>query len=308
MNDLKRVEFSEPAITTSYAGEFAGKYIAAGVLEAPTLKKEGVTFMPNVKHIAVIKTLANDISIADATCDYTDTADVTLAEKVLEVTEKQVNLTLCKTPFQSDWEAISMGFSSYDNLPATFTDFFIANMLEKVAYATEQFVWSNLITQAIADGADDSLTGITIDASNVIDTLGDALDLLPNNVYGKEDLHFYMGFETFKAYVRALGGFAANGLGANGVNGMGTTWYDGVQSLTFDGVKIFVSGALGDKIVLARKSNLHFGIGLLDNLNEIRVLDMAPLDGSKNVRFVMRWSQGTQVGFGNEVVVVNQPA
>jgi len=142
MSNLRRVEFTEPSITTTYAGEFAGKYIAAGVLEAPTLKKEGITIMPNVKYKAVLKTLTNNITIANATCDYTDTADVTLAEKVLTVTEKQVNLTLCKTPFESDWEAVSMGYSSFDNLPATFSDFFIANMLEKVAAATETAVWS----------------------------------------------------------------------------------------------------------------------------------------------------------------------
>lgn len=304
MSNLRRVEFTEPSITTTYAGEFAGKYIAAGVLEAPTLKKEGITIMPNVKYKAVLKTLTNNITIANATCDYTDTADVTLAEKVLTVTEKQVNLTLCKTPFESDWEAVQMGYSSFDNLPATFSDFFIANMLEKVAAATETAVWNSLVSQAVADGADDSLT-VVVTAANVIDTLGDAVDLLPNNVYGKEDLTIYMGFETFKAYVRALGGFATGGLGANGINGMGTMWYDGLQSVTFDGIKIFVSGELGDKIVIARKSNLFFGIGLLDNLNEVRVLDMAGLDGSKNVRFVMRWSQGTQVGFGNEIVIVN---
>jgi len=304
MSNLRRVEFTEPSITTTYAGEFAGKYIAAGVLEAPTLKKEGITIMPNVKYKAVLKTLTNNITIANATCDYTDTADVTLAEKVLTVTEKQVNLTLCKTPFESDWEAVQMGYSSFDNLPATFSDFFIANMLEKVAAATETAVWNSLVSQAVADGADDSLS-VVVTAANVIDTLGDAVDLLPNNVYGKEDLTIYMGFETFKAYVRALGGFATGGLGANGINGMGTMWYDGLQSVTFDGIKIFVSGELGDKIVIARKSNLFFGIGLLDNLNEVRVLDMSSLDGSKNVRFVMRWSQGTQVGFGNEIVIVN---
>jgi hypothetical protein len=304
MSNLRRVEFTEPSITSSYAGEFAGKYIAAGVLEAPTLKKEGITIMPNVKYKAVLKTLTNNITIANATCDYTDTADVALAEKVLTVTEKQVNLTLCKTPFESDWEAVQMGYSAFDNLPATFSDFFIANMLEKVASATETAVWNSLVTQAVADGADDSLT-VVVTAANVIDTLGDAVDLLPNNVYGKEDLTIYMGFETFKAYVRALGGFATGGLGANGINGMGTMWYDGIQAVTFDGIKIFVSGELGDKIVIARKSNLFFGIGLLDNLNEVRVLDMSSLDGSKNVRFVMRWSQGTQVGFGNEIVIVN---
>lgn len=304
MSNLTRQNFTEPAITTTYAGEFAGKYIAAGVLSAPTLKNEGITIMPNVKYKAVLKKLANVITIANATCDYTDTADVTLTEKVLTVTEKQVNLTLCKTPFESDWEAVSMGYSSFDNLPATFTDFFIGNMLEQVAYATETTVWNSLIAQAVADGADDSLV-VTVTAANVIDTLGDAVDLLPNNVYGKEDLTIYMGFETFKSYVRALGGFASGGLGANGINGMGTMWYDGLQSLTFDGIKIFVSGELGDKIVIARKSNLYFGIGLLDNLNEVRVLDMADKDGSKNVRFIMRWSQGTQVGFGNEIVIVN---
>lgn len=303
MSNLTRQNFTEPAITTSYAGEFAGKYIAAGVLSAPTLKNEGITIMPNVKYKAVLKKLANVISIADGTCDYTDTADVTLTEKVLTVTEKQINLTLCKTPFESDWEAVSMGYSSFDNLPSNFTDFFIANMLEQVAIGTETAVWNSLVTQAVADGADDSLV-VTVTAANVIDTLGDAVDLLPNNVYGKEDLTIYMGFETFKLYVRALGGFAAN-VGANGVNGMGTMWYDGLQSLTFDGIKIFVSGALGDKIIIAQKSNLYFGIGLLDNLNEVRVLDMADKDGSKNVRFVMRWSQGTQVGFGNEIVIVN---
>jgi hypothetical protein len=303
MSNLRRVEFTEPSITTTYAGEFAGKYIAAGVLEAPTLKKEGITIMPNVKYKAVLKTLTNNITIANATCDYTDTADVALAEKVLTVTEKQVNLTLCKTPFESDWEAVQMGYSAFDNLPATFSDFFIANMLEKVASATETAVWNSLVSQAVADGADDSLT-VVVTAANVIDTLGDAVDLLPNNVYGKEDLTIYMGFETFKAYVRALGGFAS-GIGANGINGMGTMWYDGIQAVTFDGIKIFVSGELGDKIVIARKSNLFFGIGLLDNLNEVRVLDMSSLDGSKNVRFVMRWSQGTQVGFGNEIVIVN---
>ena len=305
MSNLTRQNFSEPAITSTYAGEFAGKYIAAGVLSAPTLKEEGITIMPNVKFKSVLKKLANVITIADATCDYTDTADVTLTEKVLEVTEKQVNLTLCKTPFEEDWQAVSMGYSSFDTLPQTFTDFFIANMLEQVSYATETTVWNSLISQAIADGADDSLNPGALTAANIIDTLGDALDLLPSNVYGKEDLTFYMGFDAYKAYVRALGGFAANGVGANGVDGKGTMWYNGIQSLTFDGVKIFVSGELTNKVVLARKSNLYFGIGLLDNLNEVRVLDMAPLDGSKNVRFVMRWSQGTQVGFGNEIVLVN---
>jgi hypothetical protein len=43
------------SITTTYAGEFAGKYIAAALLSAPTLDKGGITIMPNVKYKQVIK-------------------------------------------------------------------------------------------------------------------------------------------------------------------------------------------------------------------------------------------------------------
>ena len=62
MSNLTRQNFSEPAITSTYAGEFAGKYIAAGVLSAPTLKEEGITIMPNVKFKSVLKKLANVIN------------------------------------------------------------------------------------------------------------------------------------------------------------------------------------------------------------------------------------------------------
>ncbi len=36
------------SITTTYAGEFSGKYIAAALLSADTLDKGGITVMPNV--------------------------------------------------------------------------------------------------------------------------------------------------------------------------------------------------------------------------------------------------------------------
>jgi hypothetical protein len=50
------------SITTTYAGEFAGKYIAAALLSAPTLEKGGITIMPNVKFKQVIKKVSTDSS------------------------------------------------------------------------------------------------------------------------------------------------------------------------------------------------------------------------------------------------------
>jgi hypothetical protein len=55
-------------------------------------------------------------------------------------------------------------------------------------------------------------------------------------------------------------------------------------------------------MVLAQKSNLYFGCGLLNDSQEVKVLDMSDLDGSKNVRFIMRFTAGVQVGFGADVV------
>jgi hypothetical protein len=40
----------------------------------------------------------------------------------------------------------------------------------------------------------------------------------------------------------------------------------------------------------------------LNNNNEVKVLDMSDLDGSKNVRFIMRFSAGVQFGVGADLV------
>ena len=133
---------NQPTITTNYAGEFAGKYIAAAVLSANTIANNGVTVIPNVKYKATLKKAVVSGLVTDATCDFTDTGVVTLSDKVLTVAEKQVNLQLCKTPFQSDWEAVAMGYSAFDSLPASFSDFFIAKVLKDIAIDTENFLWN----------------------------------------------------------------------------------------------------------------------------------------------------------------------
>jgi hypothetical protein len=55
-------------------------------------------------------------------------------------------------------------------------------------------------------------------------------------------------------------------------------------------------------MVSTLKSNLYFGTGLLNDHNEIKVLDMADLDGSKNVRFIARYTAGVQIAVLEDVV------
>lgn len=300
-------------ITTTYAGEFAGKYVSAALLSGNTIANGLIEVKPNVKYKEVLKRVSLDGIVADATCDFSDTSALSLTEKILEPKELQVNLELCKTPFQSDWEAVSMGYSAHDNLPKTFSDYFIGHIAAKVAEKTEKDIWSGSAGAGSFDGfatllaADADLpsaqevTGTTITASNVIDELGKVVDAIPSALYGNEDLYIYVAQNVWRAYKRALGGFQANGQGANGFMAQGNNQDIDIQF--FDGVKMVAANGLADnQMIAAEKSNLYFGTGLLSDQNEVKVLDMADLDGSKNVRFIMRYTAGVQYSVVEDIV------
>jgi len=305
-------------ITTTYAGEFAGEYIGAALLSGSTLNQGLVTIKPNVKDKEVIKKVDYTSAIVDASCDFTPTGQVDLTERILDPKELQVNLELCKTPFQSDWEAESMGFSAHDNLPPKFSDFFIARVVADVAQATEQSIWQGSAGAGSFDGfstlfadaqfATDGgsvVTPGTVTPANVIAELGKVVDEIPSALYGKEDMIIYVSQNVARAYVRALGGFGSflNGENNSGVNTQGTMWYANGGQLSFDGVNIAVAHGLADnRMVAAQKSNLYFGTGLLSDHNEIKLIDMADIDGSKNVRFVMRYTAGVQYGIASDIV------
>jgi hypothetical protein len=303
-------------ITSTYAGEFAGKYISAALLSANTIDKGGIEVMPNIKYKSTMKKVATASSvIGNAACDFSGTADqVTLTERLLQPEEFQVNLQFCKQDFVSDWEAAEMGFSAYDKLPPKFSDFIIGHVAGLVAEKTEQNIWEGvnanagefdgLVTLALADSdVIDVASHAAVTASNVIDKLGSIVDAVPSALYNKEDLHIYVSQNIARAYVRALGGFATS-IGAAGTDSKGTQWYNAGGQLSFDGVKIFVANGLADDTAMAaQKSNLYFGTGLLSDMNEVKVLDMADLDGSQNVRVIMRFTSGVQYGIGSDIVL-----
>jgi hypothetical protein len=301
------------SISTTYAGEFAGKYISAALLSASTIENGGIEVKPNIKYKEVIKKIATDDVLKNATCDFDPTSTVTLTERIIQPEEFQVNLQLCKKDFRSDWEAVQMGVSAFDSLPPSFADFLIAHVAAKVAQKNETNIWAGvnanagefdgLVTLMTADGDVTDVVGTTVTAANVIAELGKVVDAIPAELYGKEDLYLYVSQNVARAYVRALGGFGASGLGAAGTNAQGTQWWNN-GSLSFDGVKIFVANGLASNyIVAAEKSNLYFGTGLLSDHNEVKVIDMADIDGSQNVRIVMRLTAGVQYGIGSDIVL-----
>jgi hypothetical protein len=306
-------------ITSTYRGESAGKYIGAALLSANTIENGGVTVMPNVKYRSVIKRFDSSDILKDASCDFTASGNVILTERIIEPKELDVNVVLCKQDFRSDWNAIEMGYSAYDVLPKSFQDFLLARMLGQVAEATENNLWhgvnatngefGGIFTQALAQAGTgipiaQVVDGTTVDASNVIAEMGKVVDAIPARLYGKEGLKLYVSQNVARAYVRALGGFAAAGVGGAGTNAQGTQWYGAGAGLSFDGVPVFVANGLQNNEMLATTSdNIYFGTGLLNDSQEVKIIDMANIDGSQNVRFVMRFTAGTQIGILEDCVV-----
>jgi hypothetical protein len=304
------------SLTTTYAGEFSGKYIAAALLSASTLDAGAISILPNVKFKSVLQKGATDDIVKDASCDFvTDAGTLTLTEAILIPEEFQVNLQICKKDLHASWEAAQMGYSAFDNLAPSFAEFVIAHVAAKVADSTEKSIWNGstatsgqfdgFLVKLGADATVNDVVGTTVTAANVIAEMGKVVDSAVANapaILGQEDLTLYVSQNVAQAYIRALGGFAAT-IGANGVDNKGTTWYNG-GGLSFEGINIFVAKGLpSNKMVLAEKSNLYFATGILNDQNEVRVIDTSETLGDQNVRVVMRFTAGIQHIFGSDIVL-----
>ena len=62
------------------------------------------------------------------------------------------------------------------------------------------------------------------------------------------------------------------------------------------------NGLASNKMIATTKDNLWFGTGLMSDSQEVRVLDMENLDGSQNVRVIMRFTAGVQYGIASDIV------
>ena len=303
------------AITTSYAGEFSGKYIAAALLSGDTLANEEITIMPNVRFKSVIQKASTNNIVRDASCDFqTGQGTLTLTEQILEPKEFQVNLDLCRKDLFATWQGAEMGYSQYADLPASFSDFVLAHVAAKVSDFTETQIWSGaggagsfsgfatLLAADAALPAGQEIAAVAggVNAGNVIAQMGSVVDAIPSAVYGSSELRLYVSSNVARSYTRALGGFT--GTGNAGYDSKGTNQVLG--NLFFDGVEIVVSKGMADNtMIAAEKSNLFFGTGLLNESQEVRTIDMQEVDGSMNIRVILRYTAGVQYGEVTDIVL-----
>jgi len=288
------------SLTTTYAGKEAAGYIRAAFLSNESLN--AVTFKENIEYKQVVRKLVDNVTFANATCDFTPTGTVTLTERILTLEKFQIHRQLCKKDFLADWEAKSEqdGF-----LHASLTDALIANVLAGMAANNETVMWQGTNATAgeydgfetlfLADASViDVATPVAIDDTNVIDEIKRLVAACPIKVRrSTEKPVIAVSSNVAEAYRNAI-------LGLGG----GYYLYQGEEvKMTWNGQYDIIEcpGMSDDTMAMFQKSNLWFGTNLKDQWNNVAVLDMYQYDLSDNVRFAASFFAGVQYGFGNEI-------
>jgi len=296
--------------TSNFAGKAAGFYISAALKEAKSL--DFLTVIENIKYKSNIQRMAGSSLVTDAGCDFVSAGNLDLTEKILEPSNKMINLDLCKSTLLDSWESLQMRAGAGAPPPASFDDYVISYMGEIIAQATEESIWEGTAVAGKFNGFLGAATGYLLPgvdatvvqstasgaytAANIIANLQTLTADMATNISAvlrKEDLHIYMSPKTYALYISAV-----STLGYVNAYNM-----NGDYAPVFEGYKIAVCpGMADDQLVAAEKSNLFFGTDLLSDATRITLMDMAQLDGSDNMRLVARYSAGVQTGVGADIV------
>jgi hypothetical protein len=297
-------------VTSNYAGKAAGFYISAALKEATSL--DHLTVLQNIKYKENLQKVAGSSLVRNADCNFTNHGTLALTESILEPKNLQINMETCKDTLLSSWEADTMRAGAMNNNSPKFEDYVISYFTQHIADAVESSVWSGAaatngqfegfltattgafaVNGNVIQTDNDGGAGTSYTAANIIANLQTIAAAIPSTVYGREDLRIYMNWKTYRLYVSAI-----SALGYVNMYSMNNDY-----EATFEGIKLsVVYGMPDDKLVAAQTSNLFFGTDLVSDTTQVKMLDMSPLDGSENLRFVAKYSGGVQVGIGAEVV------
>ena len=318
--------------TLTYAGELADFYVAPAMKAADTLANGIVTQLDGLSNKAVVTgaSMANDI-IQESSCDFNDGDSVTVDERVLTLNDLQVNESLCRKTILPAWWSVK-GSRNSDWASPEFRNFVLATVAAKTAEGVENQIWNGynyttndtigflsgtgtfnragLAASIMSIGGGVNGVAVTaITAANVIDAFSAVHSAAANAnsaVLVKSDLGFYVGPKTFALYQQALatsgGGIAVGPLTSVGQGYNNQVTNQNLGTLTFLGVPIHrCPGMAADAIVLAAASNLFVGSNLRTDYTQVQYIPAYQYDGSDNVKVVMRFGLGMQIGTPGDV-------
>lgn len=300
-------EFAGPTLTTpTYAGELALPFVSAALKSGATLANGWIRTIDDVYYKAVINQIEGASLIADASCDFADAGSVTITENVLTTKELAVNIDLCKKTMRQSWLAADTGNSLNSNMPSAFSDYVIGHIAGLVAQQVENDIWTGAdATGGEFEGFLTATTGIFVVDGNVnavttispytkaiiVVEMEKVLDACSSEVLAKPDFALYVSPKTAFLYQQHLGS-----------EGFSNDYQANAKPSNIYGYPIYACPGMPDnQIVATYESNLVFGSNILTNMTEVRTIDMSPIDGSDNVRFIMRYAAGVQVGVGADI-------
>jgi len=294
------------SLTKLYVGEEAAGFISASLLSGETLAKGNITLLPNVAFKVNLKSFdLSASSVVDATCDFTDTGDITYAEKALAPDNFGLNKQMCKKDWLSTYAGASMRVGADGTLPANFQEYIVGHAGALVGQENEKSIWQGdedntgefdgFEVQCLADATVVDVSGTTLSAANIVAELGKVRDAIKDANYGQEDLGIYIPTSAMKFYISAQAAL-----------GYQDQFHVGVSEANFEGTKLILApGMSADRMIAARKTNLFYATDLVNNLAEVKVIDMTENDGSDNVRLVMKWNAGVGYATGSDIVYYN---
>lgn len=292
------------SINSNYAGEASRGYVESAVMGATTLSnirvEEGIKFKQN------LRVIGTSGLVQDADCDFTDAGDLNLSERVLEPKELKVNKQLCKSDFIPTWEAQNMGAGAGSDEPTELIDFVFASIAKKVAKSTEKSIWQGDKTQGGEFDGFTTLfagdTGVQTIDSEPLTTLNivDEMTKVANAVMADEDLRDAEGLAIFVSPQDAFK-YAQYLTVNHGAAGLAPNTNIPVGS--FLGIDVVIANGLpSGEMVATYRDNLVFGTDLMSDMNEASLIDMSPIDGSKNMRFVLNYRAGVQYAISSDIV------
>lgn len=282
-----------PVTTASlYAGE-AGAYIGAAAKSGKTLADNQITILEGIKYKKTLTVVSSSSIIADADCDFSD-GTLTLTDRALEPTDKKLNLSLCATDLEKDWQAAQMqAGANNSNMAGDFPAFLMDYLGAQIGENIENQIWTDMKTNLLADGDVVDVTGTTLSAANIIAQIQAAYDAVPASVYGKDDLRIYLGTNATRFYIQAMSAL-----------GYLNAYYAGDVPLLFEGVEVaHCPGLAADTMVVGRVSNLYWGTDLVSDATTFKVLDMRDTTGANEIRIAANFSSGVQHAVGGDIVL-----
>lgn len=281
------------SITTTYAGEDLAGYISKALLEGTTISGGHVSIVNDIKYKKAIKKLDATGMIQAYACDFADAGTLTLTEAILEPKKFKINKQECKDTFKPYWKNLDQELQNV-----------IADYYTKIASTeVERLIWAGstgggdiidgFVTKALADGTViDVSTPVTLTKANIIAEMERSFDVVPNAVKTDTELRIFLNPTAYYFFLQAQ-----NGLGITSNNGA-----IGVDS--FYGIPVVKANGLATgRMMIASKNNLFVGTHLLNEENQVNVIDLTPIDGSDNVRFILHSSIDVDYANGSEIVL-----